>query len=54
MEECEAFRLAQDPAGTRRRILLVEQLEERAETAGDVEVVDVVLANPRAHPVHKY
>lgn len=54
MDECQAFRFARDPAGTCRRVFFVEQLEEHAESGENVEVVNVVLANPRTHPIHKY
>lgn len=54
MDECQAFRLVQDPAGTRRRILLVEELTESVTRSGDVEVVDVGLKNPKVTQSHRY
>lgn len=54
MDECPAFRLVQDPSGTRRRLLLVEELVECTTSVGDTEVVDVVLKSPRTSPSHKY
>ena len=53
-DECEAFRLVQEPAGVRRRFLLVEELAERVSDEGGVEVVDVALARPRAHPARTF
>ena len=53
-DECQAFRLVLEPAGVRRRLLLVEELAERVSAEGGVEVVDVALARPRAHPVRTF